>query len=200
MSWTSVPDKAAGDVFTAAMWNTYIRDNLNSGVPVLLGDTTLGATASEILFSDISQEFTNLRLVCYLRCNNASSSATINMQWNGDTGSNYDYQLIQGFGSSVGAGEGFTNDRIPFGDAPAGSAGANLFSTSFVEIPHYANTLYNKSCAIQNALKYGTSSGNMFTQMVGGFWRNGAAITSIRIFPAAGSWVSGCRVTLYGVP
>lgn len=29
MSFTQVPDKSAGDVFTEAMWDTYIRDNLN---------------------------------------------------------------------------------------------------------------------------------------------------------------------------
>ena len=29
MPFTTVPDKAAGDVFTEAMWDTYIKDNLN---------------------------------------------------------------------------------------------------------------------------------------------------------------------------
>ena len=27
MGWTEVPNKASGDVFTEAMWDTYIKDN-----------------------------------------------------------------------------------------------------------------------------------------------------------------------------
>lgn len=29
LSFTTVPDKATGDIFTEAMWDTYIRDNIN---------------------------------------------------------------------------------------------------------------------------------------------------------------------------
>jgi pectate lyase-like protein len=34
MPFTTVPDKAAGDIFTEQMWDTYIRDNLNATAPV----------------------------------------------------------------------------------------------------------------------------------------------------------------------
>lgn len=41
MITTVVPDKAAGDVFTEAMWDTFIKDNLNN---LSLGGTSLPAS------------------------------------------------------------------------------------------------------------------------------------------------------------
>lgn len=50
--FTTVPDKTLGDVFTEAMWDTYIRDNLN----------TLGNQPKALIYSNADQGVPNATL------------------------------------------------------------------------------------------------------------------------------------------
>lgn len=51
MAYTPVPTKNPGDIITAAIWNTYIRDNFAAGVPdifTLKGDLAVGTGADTV--------------------------------------------------------------------------------------------------------------------------------------------------------
>lgn len=200
MPWTSVPDKATGDVFTEAMWDTYIRDNLNTGVPVVLANSTLVAAAASISFTGINQTFAHLLVVAYLRGDTVAVSTNAMLRFNGDAGANYDYQLLDGSAATASAGEAFAQTSLTAGLAAAASAGANLFSAHHITIPHYAQASNNKAASINSALKTGTASGNLVCRAVAGFWRSNSAITQVSLTPAAGNFVAGSRVTIYGVP
>lgn len=200
MPWTSVPDKATGDVFTEAMWDTFVRDNLNTGVPVVLANSTLVASAASISFTGINQTFAHLMVVAYLRGDTAAASTTLNLRFNGDAGANYDNQLAFGSAATVGAIETFAATQLRSGTIPANTAGANLFGAQHITIPHYAQASNNKAVSAQSAHKTGTASGNMGVEAHAGFWRSNSAITQVALLPAAGNFVAGSRVTLYGVP
>ncbi len=200
MAWTSVPDKATGDVFTEAMWDTYIRDNLNTGVPVVLANSTLVGAAASISFTGINQTFAHLLVVAYLRGDTAAATVNTLMRFNGDSGANYDYQTVRGAASTTSAVEVFATTGILVGQVPANTAAANLFSAHQITIPHYAQASNNKASSSQHVMKIGTASGNLNVEGQAGFWRSNSAITQVSLTPAAGNFVAGSRVTLYGVP
>jgi hypothetical protein len=201
MGFTAVPDKSDGDVFTEAMWDTYIRDNFNTGVPVLLSDTVLAAAAASIDVTSIPDDWNHLLLITYLRSDTAASFTQTEMRFNNDSGStSYDSQNISGSGSTASAAEELSQSFIPCTAMPAASAGSNLFGSHIITIPNYAQADNDKAAHILAALKYGTSTGNLFVQSRAVFWRSTAAINRITILPAAGNLVIGSRLTIYGMP
>lgn len=52
MTLTTVPDKAIGDVFTEAMWDTFIKDNLNHIIGMILGTQSGTITRSSANATD----------------------------------------------------------------------------------------------------------------------------------------------------
>lgn len=200
MGFTSVPDKASGDVFSESMWDTYIKDNLNTGIPVLLAEETLSGTQASIDFASIAQDWSHLSLVGYLRGDTAATSASVAIRFNGDSGSNYDRQYLAGSGATATAVETFGASSAQIGECAAASASANLFSGLVIDIPHYAQPDNNKSAVSAWALKVSTSTGGMAAGRIAAFWRSSAAITQVTIFPTAGSFITGSRLSLYGMP
>lgn len=200
MGFTIVPDKANGDVFTEAMWDTYIKDNLNTGVPVLLGESTLGATTASVTFSSIPSSWAHLLVVGYCRTDNAVVAQDCAVRFNSDTGANYDRQYHSGAAAATGAGETFGATSAAGWNCPGASAGANLFGAFDLWVPYYANSANNKTFCSEWNYKHGTSSGNLGVGVSAGFWRSNSAITSLTLLPQAGSFVSGCRFSLWGYP
>ena len=199
MAFQTVPDKATGDVFTEAMWDL-LKDNINGAIPVVLADSTLSVAAASIDFTGIAQDWAHLHLIGYLRGSTAATATQVYMRINGDAGSNYDFQQLYGQASTAAAGETFAADKAQVGACAAASAGANLFSPFTADIPFYAGGDNNKTISSAFSYKTGTSSGNLQVSSMGAFWRSNAAITSISLFPSAGNFTAGSRVTLYGMP
>lgn len=164
-----------------------------------IADTTLGGIAANIDMTSISGTYAHLLVVVYARGDTPAPTTGFNMQFNGDTAANYDYQQMVGSAAVIVNSENFASTRISHGAMPANSAGANLFNASVMFIPHYAGTANNKVVISINASKSGTSTGNMLDYTQAGFWRSNAAINRITLFPAAGNFVAGTRVTLYGM-
>lgn len=203
MGFTAVPDVATGDVFTEAMWDTYIKDNFNTGVPVKLADTTLGSAAANIVLSSIPDTWSHLLLECYMRTEQAVTVTGAAWRINADAGANYDLQYAQGNGGSGSSGElfGQTSDAGFSVFSPGASGGANLFGSATIFIPNYANTSNNKIAHVLSSSKYGTGAANMHVRQSTVAWRSNAAINRIEFFNLAVANLSaGSRVTLYGMP
>lgn len=164
-----------------------------------ISDTTLGGSAASVDITSIVQTYAHLLLVVYARGDLAAALTTLNVRFNGDTAANYDWQRLGGGGTSVSPVEAFAQTSIEHGFVPAASAGANLFSASVGFIPHYAGSSNNKCALSISSSKSGTSSGNMANIFECGFWRSNAAITRVTVLPNSGNFVTGTRVTLYGM-
>lgn len=190
MAWPSVA-VAVGEVITAAQMN---------GLPVRLADSTLGGSAASIDLQSIPQIYAHLFLECYLRGDTAAASTSVILRLLNDYSASHDYQYLQGNGTTIPVNEAFGQTSIFAGYCPANTADANLFNATTIDIPHYANTANNKAVSIETAHKSGTGSLAMNIIVVAGFYRSSAAVTRVTILPAAGNFVAGSRVTLYGMP
>lgn len=197
MPFVAVPDKNAGDVFSLAMWTTYLEGNINTGVNRPLADQILGSTQSTITMSSIPQTFAHLRLVLQARDTQAVASLNALLRFNGDSGANYDAQYVAGSAAVASAAESLAATSIQFA-IPGASAGAGLFGATVIDIAQYAGTTGHKCAVMLSALKTGTATGNLTAAARVGFWRSTAAINQITL-SAGTAFDIGSRFTLYGL-
>ena len=180
-----------GDLITVAQINRW---------PVLLADELLVGSDADFDFTSIPAHWTYLKVVVYARSDEAGATvATLKIRFNGDTAANYDSQDMY---SSAAAPSSAESLGLAYGVAglhPRAGAGANLFSTTEIVIPHYAGTANNKAAVCLSSSKVGIASGNLSTRHSGVFWRSNSAITRVTILPEAGNFVAGSRASLYGM-
>jgi hypothetical protein len=159
----------------------------------------LGGSAANVDITSISATYAHLMVVVYARGDTAATNTALGVRFNGDTAANYDYQTLSGQGAAVFAGEQFAQTSAIAGFMTANTAGANLFSAHCIFIPHYAGSTNNKLALAVSSTKTGTTAATMFVYLTGGFWRSAAAVNRITLLPAAGNFVAGTRVTIYGM-
>jgi hypothetical protein len=159
--------------------------------PLTVAQATLAFTAPQT-------GFRNLRLVISGRGTAAANNVTVGVQFNGDTGANYDY-TTSNFAASSGSGgaqaTAATSAQIAWLAAASSSAG--ISSGADVFIRNYRGTDLHKEFSGVGSLKYSTTPllGN---PIFAGFWRNTAAINSILLTPSSGSFDVGTYACLYG--
>lgn len=165
-----------------------------------IADSTLGGSAASVDFPSIIGTYAHLMAVVYARGDLAALNVSIQMRLNNDSAANYDYQSLRGIAASTNAQETFGSTAgAVIGNMPTATAGANLFGVTTVFLPHYAGSSNNKACVSLSSMKVGTSTGNLFSDLYGGFWRSAAAISRITLVPSVGNFVAGTRVSLYAM-
>jgi hypothetical protein len=167
---------------------------------VKIAEQILGGTTASVTFSSIPAGYSALEMHIQARGDTASSVTNINLQFNADTAANYDTQSHYGQTSSTGAVETLAGTSITIPEIAAASAPANHAGTLRLSIPRHAATTWFKSVDGTSTSSFGTGAGALVTRKISGRWRSTAAITSIKLQPAAGSFVTGSSFTLYGLP
>lgn len=172
----------------------------SSGAMVLLDRQVapVGGAAS-ITFSSISGSYEDLQLRLMGRTTQAALNTDIRMIFNGDTGNNYDYQVIFASGVTEDGAGSVAQAQIIGGSLTGATAPANAASQSVIDIFSYARTVFQKTVLIHLGVKRGTVSTDNFIQSTAGWWRSTAAITSITLTPASGNFAEGTVASLFGV-
>lgn len=167
--------------------------------------TTVGsAGAASITFSNIPSTYTNLQIRGIAR--NAGFDAggarqQLWIQFNGDTGSNYNSHGLIGNGTNPPTSlfeATFTvlipsYGIIPMTDAPAGTFGAHV-----IDILDYKNTNKFKTIRLIGGVDTNSVT-NSYSNLGSAAWRNLNAVTSITLFPQAGSFAENTTYALYGI-
>lgn len=169
----------------------------------LITDTTLGSPSSTFDFTGIAGTFKHLMLFGYIRSDKAGSKDDIQLNFNGDAGSNYDSYTYGEAGaapSNTGTehlGAAFAQmDSAP----PAANAPANTFNAFQLWLPHYAGTANNKIGYAESDWKQGVTPGDLGFNSHLVCWRSNSAITRVALtLSSAGSFVTGCRMILCGI-
>jgi hypothetical protein len=118
---------------------------------------------------------------------------TLKLRFNSDTGSNYNFmKLAMDTGSFVSGASSTTN--VEFGYANSSTTASTLGQLS-LRIPLYASTTYNKSCYFFGGSVNPSGQQRMMGQAN---YASTSAITSITVFPDAGTWDAG-DILIYGV-
>lgn len=168
-----------------------------AGIGALLSSQTLLSDSASVTFSSISAQYNHLLLICYGRHTQAVNDGYIYVQFNGDTGNNYDFEQLDGAGSSTGAALSRATNMIRIGDFPGSTTGnASTFGQTDVLISNYATTTFFKSTRACGGNLDTTNSGSL-AGIWTGQWRNTAAINSIVVLPPASNFLTGSIFMLY---
>lgn len=167
------------------------------GAMELIATQTPSGVAS-VTFSSIPGTYSDLRLVVRGRSTAVALSVSINLRFNGDTGSNYDNHFLQTNNATTTAFAQLATVNY-LGNLPAASATSGFAASSVADITQYAGTAFQKEGHYYSGMKRTNSAAEFFTERGSFWWRNAAAITQIQVSLGSGNFVSGSSVSLYGI-
>lgn len=150
---------------------------------------TLASAAASQTFSVIPATYTDLIIVFSTKL--TSGADGVNMQFNGDTGSNYSWTYISGSGTSATTFRyaNTSNIKAAFNGVPTTADG----HMSIVQINNYSNATTFKTALVRD------NNANNGTGAIVGLWRNTNAITSIVLTAVSSTFTAGSTFTLYGI-
>ena len=142
-------------------------------------------------------QYTHLQLRTLARTDANNTESYLQLQFNGDTGSNYYGQhWLAGSGSSATAGADGTASVIYVERMTAANTGASIFGAAVIDVLDYANISKNKTTRHLGAFD---GNGTGVLKFASGLWLSTSAINSIKITPPAGNFVQYSSFSLYGV-
>lgn len=148
----------------------------------------------------LPQSYSSVIIKVWGRTDAASAEENILIRFNADTGTNYDYQMALTFGTTASASEGVAVDSIIAGGVPGTTVAAGASGVAEISIPFYRNTTFDKDVLVNSYAKRGTATGTFRQRVVGGTWRNTAAITSVTVALTAGNFLAGSVIEVWMVP
>jgi hypothetical protein len=156
-----------------------------------IATSTVAVAAASVTFSSLGS-YTDLVLV-------VSAQTVINdnvdlcIQFNGDTGNNYSRTYVLGDGTSAISGNTANSSRIAAPTISGNSVNSGVFTPVIYNIQNYGNSTTYKTVLARTANAKGYDGATV------GLWRSTAAITSLTIFPSAGTLNTGSTFTVYGI-
>jgi hypothetical protein len=158
-----------------------------------IATTTLGSAQSSVTLNSFSG-YTDIVIIGSVKLTSGANSS-MGFQVNGDTGSNYSYTYVRGDGSTTESGRGTSRTYGNFSGGNFRVAdSSNNYSPLIFNMMNYANTSTYKTF-----LNRGNDASLGGVGASVSLWRSTSAITSITIFPFAGSIDTGSTFTLYGI-
>jgi len=142
--------------------------------------TVAGGSPTTVNFTSIPQTYTDIHYVIYTP---TISGVNTNMQFNGDTGSNYSWTDLYGDGGSAGS---FRGSNIAYMLSGVSDGTAAIHG----HILNYTNTTTFKTLLTRGG-------GRRYVNTDINLWRSTAAITSIQFL--AYNWATGSTITIYGI-
>lgn len=165
----------------------------------LIQQVVLAAPGS-VTFTAIPATFKDLVVVFRVGCTTVNAATRLLVQFNGDTGNNYDWNYWNHYGN---AGPTFLANAIACNEIPPQKTAGTVDGTlagSF-EIIDYALASVPKMIHGSSSTRYVPSGGytdDLFSGQNSGDWRNAAAITDITFTANVNQIDTGSVITLYG--
>ena len=149
------------------------------------------SAVSTVTFSSIPATYKSLQLRFNLVWSVANANGTPKIQFNGDTGGNYGYHVLEGDGSGAGSGGAVSQTSI----LPMGAQGITYPLVGIVDVIDYANANKNKVTKSLTGFNNNTATGVIDVRS--GVWFSTAAITSLTVLGTVGTFTG--TISLYGV-
>ena len=156
-----------------------------------IATVTVGSGGSaSVTFSSIPATYTHLQIRGFAR---AGSDTQLDTTLNSDTGANYSYHTLLGYGSGTDAAGDANVSKIVMEAMPNATS---VFTGYVIDILDYANT--NKYKTTRNLAGYDNNSAGRVS-LNSGNWRNTNAITSITLTARSTTFQQYSQFALYGI-
>lgn len=169
-----------------------------------IATATGNGSASTITFSSIPSTYKHLQIRGIGKATvTTQASGLLNIQCNGDTGSNYARHSLRGDGTTVAASGTASTTNTRFQDALAYSQTSpinmsNIFGAFIIDIHDYSSTSKYKTVRGFGGLDANNSSVDLEINLISGVWMNTAAISSITL-SANDPFTTTTTFALYGI-
>lgn len=192
-----------GDVLTksgtAAVWAPQTGaapSGVSSAFDFIEEQTPSGVAT--ITFSSLGA-YTHLKILWTGRSTVAAVNDGLRLQFNGDTGANYDRQRLTANSTTVAATESLAGTNADIGTMAGSTATSNLCGSGEIIIYNYRDTTFHKTGTSTNFFRQDNTTGNTLLRSYGFGWRSTSAITSVTLLMTGGNYVAGSKFTLYGL-
>lgn len=168
-----------------------------------LASITLDSTTTSVSFTAIPDGYKHLQIRAIAKNSAAASGYDyIHATYNADTGNNYSLHYI--YGNGAGTTSTFASGNTGLAYSRVGNLAQNnttsVFGTSIIDIFDYASTVKNKTIrSLSGHDANGNNSDGVIHAYSSSWFNTTSPITSIRLFPANGSFVAYSSFALYGV-
>jgi hypothetical protein len=162
---------------------------------------TAGAGQAAITFNSIPSSYKHLQLKGIVRSSVAAVQDILGIQFNGDSGTNYDYNVTTFVNTPITTiTAAITSKQMQVLRIEGNTGPANDYTPIIVDIPYYLIANYNKEVSANGWYRAGATAAVQVAQLGGGNWRNPSAINAIRVTPVTGPvFISGSMISLYGI-
>lgn len=164
--------------------------------------TVSSGGAANVEFTSIPSTYTHLQIRAYAQTNRGTyATDSYYMQFNGDTGSNYNYGWVRGNGSSAAAYHYSSGQTSAYIESASGTTvSPTPFGVAVIDILDYKNTnKYKTIRTLSGTDVNGTVSGyGGFIYLSSGLWMNTNAITSIKL-TGDNTFQNYSHFALYGI-
>jgi hypothetical protein len=146
----------------------------------LINSNTVGSGGtSAVVFSSIPSTYEHLYLVASARVTNSGETRALALRFNNDTGSNYTYKRLYGFGTGSVGVDDLNETRLLIGYTNSAGQTANTFGYNTALIINYANTSRQKTLMGDGAMVQNSTT--QTHSITGGRWSGTDAINRIDI-------------------
>ena len=161
-----------------------------------IATTYLELDAATVTFSSLGS-YEHLQLRGSVHTTRSSSLEPVAVQFNLDTGNNYQTHKMYGNGSSTAAGSEVSHARAHVAAwMPTSTAVSSYYGNFVCDILDYRNGSKNTTLNFVS----GTIGDSPYVVFGSGLWDNVAAVTQFKIYPNNGSdFARGTEFTLYGL-
>lgn len=179
----------------------------NSVTPVVpsnffkIATVTASGGETSLSFTSIPSTYKHLQVrVIYRDTASASGSASATVNFNNDSGANYDFHQVRANNSTVNAFSYVSYNSMSMQDFGilAGS-GTNLFGAGIMDIVDYTSTSKYKTVKMFGGQNANSSSTSYEMAISSGLWTSTSAITSMTFGSGYTSFAAGSTFSLYGV-
>ena len=156
----------------------------------LISTTIVPSAQASVTFSSTAAWANYKHLQLRLTGQPVANGATMWVQFNGDTTSNYNYHYLYGQGSTATSGNGANGNGVLVGGVSG--FGNTIFMGAVMDILDFSNTNKNKTT---RAL----SGASTEIDLASGLWRSTSAITSLTVYFTGTNVNTNSRFSLYGL-
>lgn len=142
--------------------------------------------------------YSNIEIRWLARGTQSATAVDLQIQYNGDTGANYDVELL--YNSSATAAAAFeilAANQGTVGTLSAATATAGRAGGGVIKINNYGSTLFNKVATSDNHWAQAATTTNILTRLFGNTWRSTVPISTITLKLSAGSFATGSKFSIY---
>lgn len=143
---------------------------------------------------------THLMIMMNAGTDHAGTNSKTSMRFNGDTGSNYEYQGDAGLGAVESASNSGNIANLLLIDIPGTGAPANTSGGAVIFIPHYNSDLFKTAHMLLGSVDTADPLPS-YVAHIYGWWKDTSKIKTITIYDENGSdWSVGSVFSLYVIP